>query len=289
MKKGPVGRPAKGDRMRRTKTSPLERYISMLEAVASAPHANLSELAGLCNLPFSSAHRVLHSLVRARFIVPAQRRRGEYILGPRLLRLLHSGLDESWLRITGQQVIDELARQLDDTCFINKLIGREVVTLAWAAPERQARGYLVPGVTQPLHASASAKAILAYQPADFIRDIMPAKLPKLCVDTKVKLKDLLMDFEQVRAQGYATCLNEFENGVGAIACPVFTAGGDVIYSVGMTGLIDRLSKNPIDRYTSAIRNASSVIARAIKHRNQSSLRSGQSLRLLGDDLGVGRH
>jgi DNA-binding IclR family transcriptional regulator len=279
MKKSTVGRAAAEKRARNAKSSPLDRYISMLEAVATAPNANLSDLAGLCNLPFSSAHRVLHSLAGARLIVPAERQRGGYILGPRLLRLLHSGLDESWLRITGQQIIDELAQQLDDTCFINKLIGREVVTLAWAAPQRQARGYLVPGVTQPLHASASAKAILAYQPIGFIRQVIPAKLPKLCENTRVKLKDILADFEQVRAQGYATCWNEFEPGVGAIACPVFTIGGDVIYSVGTTGLIDRLSKSPIEKYTSVIRGAASTVARAIQLRSQGILRSGESPRL----------
>src|ERR1700722_3634932 len=133
-----MGRPTRSRSA--VKQSPLERYITMLETLASAPDANLSELAELCHLPFSSAHRVLHTLARSRLVVPAGGKRGEYVLGPRLFRLLHSGLDEAWLRIKGQQAIDELAQQLDDTCFINKLIGKEVVTVAWAAPENEARG-----------------------------------------------------------------------------------------------------------------------------------------------------
>src|ERR1051325_4652039 len=173
------------------KQSPLDRYITMLEAIASAPDASLSELATLRRLPFSSAHRVLHTLVRLRLVVPADGRRGEYALGPRLMRLLHSGLDEAWLRIKGQQTIDELAARLDDTCFINKLIGNEVVTVAWAAPVHRARGFLGRGLPQPLHASASAKAILAYQPIAFIRKAMPTRLPKLCSQTKTKLSEVI--------------------------------------------------------------------------------------------------
>src|SRR5262245_5455503 len=249
------------------KKSPLDRYVTMLETIASAPDANLSELAELCHLPFSSAHRVLHTLVRSRLVVAAAGKRGEYALGPRLLRLLHTGLDEAWLRIHGQQTIDELAEQLDDTCFINKLIGKEVVTVAWAAPDHQARGFLVPGITQPLHASASAKAILAYQPIAFIRKVMPDRLPKLCTETKIKLKDVIADLEQVRSQGFATCWNEYEQGVGAIACPVLLADADVIYSVGVTGLMDRLSRQPIEKYTAVIRNAADSIARALPHRH----------------------
>jgi DNA-binding IclR family transcriptional regulator len=247
------------------KQTPLERYITMLETIASAADANLSELAELCDLPFSSAHRVLHTLLHSRLVVAANGKRGEYMLGPRLLRLLHTGLDEAWLRIKGQQVIDELALQLNDTCFINKLIAKEVVTVAWAAPANEARGYLVPGITQPLHASASAKAILAHQPVAFIRKLLPDRLPKLCTDTKTKLKDVIADLAQVRAQGFATCWNEYEKGVAAIACPVLMPDADVIYSVGVTGLIDSLSGRPIEKYVSTIRAAADSIARAIQH------------------------
>jgi DNA-binding IclR family transcriptional regulator len=250
------------------KKSPLDRYVTMLEAIASAPESTLSELAQLCHLPFSSAHRVLHTLIRSRLVVLADGKRGEYALGPRLLRLLHSGVDEAWLHIKGQQTIDALAEQLDDTCFINKLIGKDVVTVAWAAPDHQARGFLVPGITQPLHASASAKAIIAYQSIAFVRKIMPERLPKLCSQTKTKLKDVIADLEQVRAQGFATCWNEYEQGVGAIACPVMLPGTDVIYSVGVTGLMDRLSRQPIEKYTSLIRAAADSIARALAHRHE---------------------
>jgi DNA-binding IclR family transcriptional regulator len=183
------------------------------------------------------------------------------------LRLLHSGLDEAWLRITGQQTIDELADRLDDTCFINKLIGKDIVTVAWAAPDHQARGFLVPGISQPLHASASAKAILAYQPISFIRKAMPDRLPKLCTATKTRLSEVISELAQVRAQGFATCWNEYEPGVGAVACPVLVPDADVIYSVGITGLIDRMSRQPIEKYTAVIRQAADSIARAIQHRH----------------------
>jgi DNA-binding IclR family transcriptional regulator len=264
------GMPRKKKSTAMPKQTPLERYITVLETVASAPDANLSDLAGLCRLPFSSMHRALHTLLRLKLVVPAAGRRGAYSLGPRLLRLLHAGLDEAWLRIKGQQILDELASQLNDTCFINKLVAKEVITVAWAAPENGARGYLVPGLTQPPHASASAKAILAYQPLSFIRKALPERLPKLCTKTKTKLKDVLADFEQVRARGYATCWNEYEQGVGAIACPVLIPDADVIYSVGITGLIDRLSRPPIDRYVDIIRYSADAIAQAIRHQHQNN-------------------
>jgi DNA-binding IclR family transcriptional regulator len=149
------------------------------------------------------------------------------------------------------------------------LIGKEVVTIAWAAPENRARGYLVPGITQPLHASASAKAILAYQPTDLVRKLLPARLPKLCTQTKTTIRDVIADLETVRAQGYATCWNEYERGVAAIACPVLLPDAEVIYSVGVTGLMDRLSAPPLDKLVNTIRHAAGCIARAIQHGQKS--------------------
>lgn len=253
-----------------SKQTPLERYITMLETIAASGDANLSDLADLCHLPFSSAHRVLHTLLHSRLVVPTNGQRGGYRLGPRLMRLLHTGLDEAWLRITGQKIIDELALQLNDTCFINKLIGKEVVTIAWAAPESRVRGYLVPGITQPLHASASAKAILAYQPEPIIRKLLPARLPKLCTETKSTIKAVIADLESVRTKGYATCWNEYEKGVAAVACPVLLSDAEVVYSVGVTGLMDRLSAQPIDKIVGTIRYAAESIAQAVQHGNKST-------------------
>jgi hypothetical protein len=42
---------------------------------------------------------------------------------------------------------------------------------------------------------------------------------------------------------------------------------EVIYSVGVTGLIDRLSRQPIEKYTALIRKAADSVARAIRHRH----------------------
>jgi DNA-binding IclR family transcriptional regulator len=283
------GKPKKSNSIVSAKQTPLERYITVLETIASAPDASLSDLSGLCDLPFSSTHRVLHTLLRLKLVVPAGGKRGTYALGPRLLRLLHTGLDESWLRIRGQQILDELALQLNDTCFINKLVAKEVITIAWAAPESGSRGYLVPGLTQPLHASASAKAILAYQPLLFIRKALPDRLPKLCTETKTKFKDVLADFETVRAQGFATCWNEYEKGVGAIACPVLLPEADVVYSVGVTGLIDRFTQHPIEKYTSIIRSAADAIAQAIRfQRDGTSNRELQSAVARAFELPRGR-
>ncbi len=47
------------------------------------------------------------------------------------------------------------------------------------------------------------------------------------------------DYRAVRKNGYATCWDEMEVGMGAIAAPIRLPGVGVVYILGVAGLIDR--------------------------------------------------
>ena len=61
------------------------------------------------------------------------------------------------------------AARLDETCYLTKLIGGRVISVAWATTSDGLKAYVVPGLSQPLHAAASAKAILAFQSSSFVK------------------------------------------------------------------------------------------------------------------------
>jgi len=228
----------------RSRQTPLERYFAILETVAAHPGVGAPELADLCALPFPTVHRLIQALRKAGLLTEGERRKG-YELGTRLLRLLQTGSDDSWIRITVQKKLDEIAERLGETCYAAKLVDGEVVSVAWAAPASGLRGHVVPGVSQPLHAAACAKAILAYQSSAYVRSLLPEKLPKLCVNTKTRRDDVLAELKAVRGRGFATCVNENEMGITAVACPILLVGVGVIYSIGVMALGGHLSEERI--------------------------------------------
>src|SRR3954451_3270159 len=115
--------------------SPLDRYFRALESIAiSANGLSVSEIAESCALPVGTAHRLLQNLQRAGLIATNGEKRKDYRLGERLLRLLHAGADNAWLTIAVQPILNDLANQFDDTCYLARLVGHEVVSVAWAAP-----------------------------------------------------------------------------------------------------------------------------------------------------------
>jgi len=245
--------------------SPLERYFRALEAVAiSANGASVSEIAQSCNLPLGTAHRLLQNLLRAGLLANNGGRRKDYQLGERMLRLLHAGTDASRLAIAVQPVLDHLANQFDDTCYLARLVGQQVVSVAWAAPSGGLRGHVVPGHILAPHVAASAKAILAFQSDGLIDRVLSAPLPKLTSETMVERDEIEREYATVRRRKYATCWNEMEIGFGAIAVPIPIADAGVIYSVGTAGFIDRVKRRPVAQSVAMLRAAVEQLGRALR-------------------------
>ena len=124
------------------------------------------------------------------------------------------------MSIAVQPILDRLANELADTCYLARLVGHEVVSVAWAPPNGGLRGYVVPGHALAPHVAATAKAILAFQPQHIIDKALAEPLPKLTAKTKTGRKAVDQDYRNVRENGYATCWDEMEIGMGAIAVPI---------------------------------------------------------------------
>jgi DNA-binding IclR family transcriptional regulator len=236
--------------------------VAVLEVVAAVPNLGLSDIADRCGLPTATSHRLIQALVRGRLLVAKGSKRKAYALGSRLLTLLQSGADEEWLRGPAQRTLDWVAGQLGETCFLAKLAQREVVSIGWATPPTGLSAFVVPGLSQPLHAAACAKAILAHRPTEFLEEILSDPLPKLCSETKTRRAEVLEELREVRARGYATCWNENEAGIAAVACPIFLPGTDVICSIGVTGL---QSSIPLGRFAECAAVLASAASEMVDH------------------------
>jgi len=260
-------------------TPPLERYFRALESIAvSADGLSASDVAECCNLPVATAHRLLQNLQRSELIASSGGTRKEYQLGDRLLRLLHAGSDTGWLSISVQPVLDKLADELADTCYLARLVGHRVTSVAWAPPSGGLRAYVVPGHALAPHVAASAKAILAFQSKDVVDKALAEPLAKLTVKTKTARKAVDQDYRAIRKDGYATCWDEMEIGMGAIAVPIRLPGVGVMYSLGVAGLIDRLKRRPLSETVEWLRSAAEPIARTLQIRqpaHRPSVRSGK--------------
>lgn len=232
----------RGERSGEGKKPPLDRYIRALEAVAAAPNGlTLTEIATRCRLPSGTAHRIVNVLLGVELITSSRDNPRLLVVGERLHRLVHAGTAKGYLKIAIQPILDKVATSLGNTCFLARLNGHVVESIAWAVPVAGTmRGFLYPEQVMPPHASASAKAILAFQRPALVQEALSAGLPRLTDATLTEVEKIKAEYEQVRRQGYATCWGELEAGLAAIACPIALPELGVVYSVAISGLEERL-------------------------------------------------
>jgi IclR family transcriptional regulator, acetate operon repressor len=87
----------------------------------------------------------------------------------------------------------------------------------------------------PDHASAAGKIFLAHGVA-----VVAPRLERLTARTIVDRAALDAELEAVRARGYATLVDELEDGLSVVAAPVFDSGGAVVAALAASGPTARL-------------------------------------------------
>jgi len=248
-----------------TKQSPLERYVSALEEVAAhkASGINLSDLARQCRLPAPTAYRIIQGLIKTGLIVPRDGSKN-YVVGSRLFRLLHTGADDAKLKTSSQPILDRLSSRMHETAYLAQLVGKTVVSVSWAVPESGLRTKVYPGDIMPPHAAASAKAILAYQPETVVSQVLGVSRERYTPHTKIDLASIQREHVRIRREEYATCWNEMELGLGALACPIDIEGPGSQYAIAITGLAARLKERPQSQIIAALRAAARELKQIIE-------------------------
>src|SRR6266540_2933112 len=91
------------------------------------------------------------------------------------------------------------------------------------------------GRRTPLHGSSSGKVFLAHMPEPERQRILERPLEALTRRTMTDPARLRRQLEEVRVRGYATIQDELEEGLNAVAAPVWRSGGDLVAALSVSG------------------------------------------------------
>jgi IclR family transcriptional regulator, KDG regulon repressor len=98
------------------------------------------------------------------------------------------------------------------------------------------------GGRAPLHCTAVGKVLLAFQPPEYVKDVIQQGLTAYTPRTVTKRDALLAMLDEVRLREHAVDDEESESGLRAIAAPVRNHSGSVIAAVGVAAPVQRMSK-----------------------------------------------
>jgi DNA-binding IclR family transcriptional regulator len=262
----PAKDPAAGTRRRAGgsgEVTALERGVRVLEAVIDGgTESSLGEIAARVDLPKSTVHRLLHTLVSLGYLDAIEG--GGYGGSSRLFSLAGRIVETvDYARIAGP-ALRELQNHTIHTIHFGILEGLVAIYVEKLHGRRAYRMTSRVGHTIPLHSSAIGKSILAFLPAEE-RDhlIDKLKLDRWTEHTITTRRALVADLQEIRARWWALDDEENQKGIRCVGTPVFNHTGRVIGALSTSAPIFDFTIDDANAVSSALRSAGRQVSTAL--------------------------
>jgi DNA-binding IclR family transcriptional regulator len=213
-------------------SSILSKAFQVLRAFASTDRVmTLSQIARASGLPKSTVHRLIGRLVELGALEP---HRSGYRIGMALFQI-GVNTPANALRDRALPYLAALHRWSGLTVHFGVLRGLDVVYLEKLAPPDSPCKISVVGGRLPANCSALGKAMLAWEDVEYLRDSLPAQLPRMTSRSITSVPALISQLREIRASGLAREVDEIQPGLACIAAPIVVhdfavAGVSVAYA-----------------------------------------------------------
>ncbi len=206
-----------------------ERVLGLLASFEDGrPELSVTEIAACLGVHKSTASRLAATLERTGFLTRSGRR---YRLGVEVIRLGTLALRSTDIVATMQPVMEKLSQRTGETINLAVPAGPDILNVAEVPSTYilSCSGGWIGRRTRP-HAVANGKVLLAFGAIP-----VPAGLERYTEHTITTAEALEAELAQVRRDGYATAVAELEDGLVAVAAPVFSPGGSCLAALSISG------------------------------------------------------
>lgn len=264
-----VPSPATGAKPGSSAVQSVDRAVRVLQILAQNGETAVAHIARELGVHSSTASRLLTAL-QAHELVEQSRSRGSYRLGVGILRLAGATAGQLDLTTQAQPVCDALAAELDETTNIAILSGGVAINVCQAHPATAVATQNWVGQRTVLHATSSGKVLLAHTPEADLDDILAGELAGFTSHTITSAERLRAELRAILARGYAVAVEEFEEGLNAVAAPVRAHDGTVVAAISASGPAYRLTEERLPEVAVAVLRASVEVSRRMGYHGQPS-------------------
>lgn len=242
----------------------VHRVASVLRAFGNQGLLGITDLANATGLPKSTTHRLVTALVNEGLLVQDEDSH-KYALSLRVTALGASILSSHTVRKVARPILMELRDQTRESVHLAVLEGMEAVIIDTEESYYFVRAVNVPGQHLPAHAVSTGKVLLAYQWEIRLREILSqVKLTRYTDNTITDPHLLLNELRHVRAKGYAISSGELEEGIDAVAAPIFDHLNTVVAAVSIGGPSERCRPRQPE-LIAAVTHAGQQISQALRY------------------------
>jgi DNA-binding IclR family transcriptional regulator len=217
-----------------------ERVLALLKSFDDArAELGVADFARALDVHKSTASRLAAALERTGFLTRTGRR---YRLGAEIIRLGTLALRSFDLVAAMEPVMKRLSERTGETVNLAVPDGGDVLNIAEVPSTYilSSSGGWIGRRTRP-HAVANGKVLLAHGALP-----RPLRLERYTARTLTSPAALEAQLAKARTDGFATAVAELEDGLVAVAAPVFGPGGACVAALSISGPVYRMRPGTLD-------------------------------------------
>ena len=213
----------------------VERALDVLSCFShQTPELTMTQIAEQIGINKSTVHRLLATLEGKRF-VERDPVTGIYRLGIRSLQMAYLTLGHNDLRQLAAPFLHHLCKQYRENVNLAVLDGADVIYIDVIESPQRVKLAAAIGQRLPAFCTASGKAILACMPQENVQRILELGMPRHTQHTLDSPEAFFENMYHTRERGYAISEQEFEEGINAVAAPIFFDNKQPVGSISVAG------------------------------------------------------
>ena len=242
----------------------LQRGLNMLELLAEHPDGlELHEIATALELPKSSAHNLVQTLLAAKYVrlTPAAR----YQLTLKTFEVGSAAVQAMDVTQVLRQYMLKVFAECNETMHCGVLSGEKVLYIDKMESTRSIRMASHVGILMPLHTTAMGKAFLAAMDDQQARRLIGDKpLERLTDNTVTDPGALLQQLAEIRQRGWAVEVEENAESVCCLGVAICGRDGQPVYALSISVPAFRMTGELSDQYGPLLLHAKRKIERVLR-------------------------
>jgi IclR family KDG regulon transcriptional repressor len=241
------------------KSSTANKVLDILMLFHEAhPEISGEAIGAAIKTPRSTTYRYIRTLTDKGFL--EKMANGKYCLGPIFLQFGSLIYGEKTLGHIALPVMQSIMEKTNETVLLTRRFNRFSVCMERVESQQAIRITYKRGHTQPLHAGAPAKIILAFAGEAVWHDYLNLPLEPLTESTITDPETLRIHLQQIREQGFCTSEGEVDVGAKAIAVPILNSRQQLMAGLSTAGPAFRMDEDVIENHLELLRVGASEIA-----------------------------
>ncbi|GIP34732.1 IclR family transcriptional regulator [Paenibacillus sp. J2TS4] len=237
----------------------VERAVDILLCFTDASDLSLTEISSKVGLHKSTVHRLIASLEGKGFLV---RHAGtdKYRLGLRIWELAAGMAQTDDPAVLLLPEMERLRDLLGETVSLYVRDGFERVRIQAVQSNQAIRRVAQVGARLPLYVGASSKILVAFADRETRNELKQSRDWPNGPERERFLEQIL----EVQQLGYATSVEEREEGAAAIAAPIFSRSHKLVAALAVSGPANRLTMEQMKQDAPIIVEAANRMGKMIK-------------------------